>query len=205
MISHVQAARESRTFVCENGDCLAQVTLSATEEQYKSRLYFSPTIDCPICSRKMYEVRSNIDPIQKLDPVSTVGMYEEVEEAAKCCHNCERCIPLGKRKGRAAIYDGRFDTKEKCCETRRRVTGCPIAVQIKQRREREAIIATSKKDEREKVLKFIRTFIAENPLDGSCPFNKMNSEECLDKRDGQCEICVIDHAIESLNRCEGSK
>jgi hypothetical protein len=51
----------------------------------------------------------------------------------------------------------------------------------------------------EKTLKFIREFVAEHPLDGSCPFDKMNSDECLNKRDGQCGVCVIDHAIESLH------
>ena len=52
----------------------------------------------------------------------------------------------------------------------------------------------------EEVLVFIRSFVLDNPLDGSCPFDKMNSEECLNKRDGQCEICVIDHAIESFRQ-----
>jgi hypothetical protein len=60
MNERTQTARINRTFVCENGDCLAQVILSATEEQYKARLYFAPTIDCPICSRKMYEVQPDI-------------------------------------------------------------------------------------------------------------------------------------------------
>jgi hypothetical protein len=49
---------------------------------------------------------------------------------------------------------------------------------------------------------FIRKFVAEHPLDGSCPFDKMNSDECLNIRDGQCEVCVVDHAIDSLRTAQ---
>lgn len=55
-----------------------------------------------------------------------------------------------------------------------------------------------KREAREEVFSFIRDFIATHVPEGGCPFGKMNSEECLDVRDGQCEICIIDHAIESL-------
>ena len=60
------------------------------------------------------------------------AQYDEIEEAAKSCHNCDNCIPIGKRGKRNGIHDGRFDTKEKCCETRRRETGCPVATRIDQ-------------------------------------------------------------------------
>lgn len=61
------------------------------------------------------------------------------------------------------------------------------------------------KQEREGVFSFIRDFIATHVPEGGCPFGKMNSEECLDVRDGQCEICIIDHAIESLRWQHGKK
>jgi len=61
------------------------------------------------------------------------------------------------------------------------------------------------KQERERVFSFIRDFVATHVPDGGCPFGKMNSEECLDVRDGQCEICIIDHAIESLRGQHGKK
>jgi hypothetical protein len=47
--------RHDHIFICENGSCLAQATLSITDEQYQSRFYFSPAMDCPVCARKMYE------------------------------------------------------------------------------------------------------------------------------------------------------
>jgi hypothetical protein len=59
----------------------------------------------------------------------------EVEDAANACNSCNNCTPIGMRKKPYAITDGRFDTKKLCCETRRRETGCPVAVKIKQIRE----------------------------------------------------------------------
>lgn len=56
-----------------------------------------------------------------------------------------------------------------------------------------------------KATTFIRKFVAEHPLDGSCPFDKMNSDECLNIRDGQCEVCVVDHAIESHRQQAGEQ
>ena len=48
--------RHDHTFICENGICLAQITLSITDEQYESRFYFSPLLPCPVCGvGKMYE------------------------------------------------------------------------------------------------------------------------------------------------------
>ena len=52
----IKNERTNYLFICTNGDCLCQVTLSITPEQYKSRFYFSRTMECPICARKMYEV-----------------------------------------------------------------------------------------------------------------------------------------------------
>lgn len=54
--------------------------------------------------------------------------------------------------------------------------------------------------ERERVVTFIRDFIASHIPEGSCPFDKMNSDECLNVRDGQCEVCIIDHAIDELKK-----
>jgi hypothetical protein len=52
------------------------------------------------------------------------------------CHNCNNCIPIGQRKKPDRISDGRFDTKEKCCHTRSSTTGCPVAIKVKELRER---------------------------------------------------------------------
>lgn len=54
-----------------------------------------------------------------------------------------------------------------------------------------------RREERDRIFKYVRVFVQEHPLDGSCPFDKMNSPECIIK-DGQCEVCVVDHAIRSL-------
>ncbi len=55
------------------------------------------------------------------------------EDIRKSCHshNCEKCIPIGKRSKRNSIRDGRFDTKEGCCKTRFDETGCPRSIEIK--------------------------------------------------------------------------
>jgi hypothetical protein len=85
------------------------------------------------------------------------SIFEEIELASKTCHNCDNCVPIGKRDKRNAIRDGRFDTKEKCCETGRRETGCPVATKIQQRRNQEehdaTIAAKAKQEGREEVLK----------------------------------------------------
>ena len=52
----IKNERVDYPFVCTNGDCLCQVTLSITHEQYNSRFYFSRTMECPVCARIMYEV-----------------------------------------------------------------------------------------------------------------------------------------------------
>jgi hypothetical protein len=55
-MSGVVNERSDYIFLCENGDCLCQATLSLTRDQYKTRFYFAASIACPNCSRKMYEI-----------------------------------------------------------------------------------------------------------------------------------------------------
>ena len=74
------------------------------------------------------------------------------------------------------------------------------------RTDKDVVVESVRKEqERERVFSFIRDFVATHVPDGGCPFGKMNSEECLDVRDGQCEICIIDHATESLRGQHGKK
>ncbi len=70
---------------------------------------------------------------------------------------------------------------------------------------RAAAKAEGAKEEREKTTTFLREFVATHISDGDCPFGKMNSPECLEVRGGQCETCIIDHAIESLRSGEVQK
>lgn len=59
--------RHDHTFICENGICLAQITLSITDEQYESRFYFSPLLPCPVCGvGNMYETEFLKEPDQNL-------------------------------------------------------------------------------------------------------------------------------------------
>ena len=46
-------------FLCEDGGCLGEMTLSMTDKQYQSRFYFSKKAVCPICAGPMYEVTSH--------------------------------------------------------------------------------------------------------------------------------------------------
>lgn len=51
--------RETHHFLCERGDCLAEVALTLTHEQYERRFYFGKKIlsPCPVCGGDMYEVK----------------------------------------------------------------------------------------------------------------------------------------------------
>lgn len=61
------------------------------------------------------------------------------------------------------------------------------------------------KTEREKVLKELIEYYSGLPEhEASCPFDKMNSDECRGM-EGDCETCIFNHAIESIRKQEQKK
>lgn len=57
-----------------------------------------------------------------------------------------------------------------------------------------------RRQERERVLDEIRKFYSDLPeYEAGCPFGKMNSDECIGV-EGDCETCILNHALESLRR-----
>jgi len=97
-------------------------------------------------------------------PIHT-NMFEEIEMAATSCKNCDNCTPIGCRDKKNSIRDGRFDTKEKCCETRRRETGCPVAIKIKHRLEQERIANDIRQQTLLEVVQKVRHLIREEGYD----------------------------------------
>jgi hypothetical protein len=79
------------------------------------------------------------------------SMPDFSESVQKCC-NCERCTPIGKRRKCDSIRDGRFDTKEDCCSTRRHGKECPRVLAMERQFKQEQHDSRIRTEEREKVL-----------------------------------------------------
>lgn len=50
--------KSPHTFLCTNGECLCELTMSVSQEDFDRRFYFKKTMPCPICARGMYEVNN---------------------------------------------------------------------------------------------------------------------------------------------------
>lgn len=109
---------------------------------------------------------------------------------------CNTCIFDGKRECRYHGYPDEIIPQS--CEYKigKYAVIAPIEAQLHNQQHDTAI----RKDERETVLGFLRDFISKNQCNGSCPFDSMNKYNCHNYE--TCDLCVYDHAVDSLRREE---
>jgi hypothetical protein len=113
-----------------------------------------------------YEFDEDLYPSQHAEhpPLQNDVYWEKLLiESAKQCHRCDTCTPIGKRGKRNGIHDGRFDTKEMCCNTRVSETGCPVSVRIKELRKQTEHDEQIRRDATEKLLDEIELFLQRMP------------------------------------------
>jgi hypothetical protein len=108
---------------------------SATPQQYIITNDDMKEFDHVVWLKPLFrKCRSHPLPTSTPEPNDPIPDFSETVK--KCC-NCERCTPIGKRKGHNGIRDGRFDTKEQCCSTRRHGRECPRVLAAERKFEQE--------------------------------------------------------------------